>query len=705
MDCITYRNSGELSDIIVVIDGEEFHLHKFPLYVRSNYFKNLSQASTNTTTNDESSVSRVVLNNFPGGKRTFAIIADYCYNKSVQINADNVIAVRCAAEYLEMTNGYGRSGLSTLTDNILFDLTYSYKSKRDYNASLTLLERAAEFASLAEQAVIHTKLIESFVENLNGYVRKSSIYENSLSIYEKSFGINNKASHLNNVTLHRLSLSNDNIDALNHLPLKWMNDLVRISSRYGLNQSLLSFIIQNYVDYNTKINPNYKLEAEETSSAKSKNLVSMAADIINVENKLNSLLNHSKNDDPLASMKAAINLISIANDVRNAGGKQLDEPQTSNLTLIATQIREPEKPKTSSLTQIASEIKVSEPKVGFLTAIATEVRKVDDDDDKPTAFLTQIASEVRGDEEEEPKTANLTHIASEIREPVKAETSSLTKIASEARNPDSEANTLNLINITGDLLKVASKLDEIKDDEQRTSSDPMSSLNMVIGLMNLANNDDEEKVSASNLISIAEQVRSNENKPSNNLINIASDIRGQPSTSNLKNIAGEVRDGDKHSHQKQPDEELASYIRYRNNLRDLLNKNGASDQDKLNVISLLTNTLVDMRIEPNFPISWLLLYTNALHQMNGDAVTMAAFNKWLWASIGDLKNNPQELSKIPPPVMIQLTHDVSKNNLVDKRKVSSFEFFFVGVLWFLVQFYFFNKKLIPHFLTQSRMRY
>ena len=446
----------------------------------------------------------------------------------------------------------------------------------------------------------------------------------------------------------------------------------------------------------------------------------MAADIINVENKLNSLINHSKNDDPLASMKAAINLISIANDVRNAGGKNLDEPQTSNLTLIATQIREPEKPKTSSLTQIASEIKDSEPKVGFLTAIATEVRKVDDDDDKSTAFLTHIASEVRGYEEEpktgnlthiasevrgdeeEPKTGNLTHIASEIREPKKAETSGLTKIASEARNPDSEANTSNLINITGDLLKVASKLDLIKDDDKRTPSDPMSSLNMVIGLMNLVNKDDEEKVSASNLINIAEQVRSNENKPSNNLINIASDIRGQSSTSNLKNIAGEVRDGDKHSYQKQPDEELASFIKYRNNLRDLLNKNGASDQDKLNVISLLTNTLVDMRIEPNFPISWLLLYTNALHQMNGDAVTKAAFNKWLWASIGDLKNNPQELSKIPPPVMIQLAHDVSKNNVVDKRKVSLL--FYVGVL-FLAPCYFFNKKLINAQKRQSIKTY
>ena len=251
MDCINYRNSGELSDIVVSVDGEDFHLHKFPLFVRSNYFKNLSASDDDMP---QSVPSRVQLDHFPGGPRIFAIIADYCYNKSVQINSENVIAVRCAAEYLEMTNGFGRSSLSMLTDNILFDLTYSSKGKRDYNTSLTLLERAAEYSSWAEKCGIHTKLIQSFVENLTAFVRKSSIYESS-GIYDKS-----AASKHNN--LHALSLSYDNVDALNHLPLKWMNEMIKFAARYGLNQSLLTFIIQNYLDYNTKLNPNYRPEED-----------------------------------------------------------------------------------------------------------------------------------------------------------------------------------------------------------------------------------------------------------------------------------------------------------------------------------------------------------------------------------------------------------------------------------------------------------
>ena len=283
------------------------------------------------------------------------------------------------------------------------------------------------------------------------------------------------------------------------------------------------------------------------------------------------------------------------------------------------------------------------------------------DEPKATTNLSQIASEVRN-VDAEPNTTNLTNIASEIRDPEPPQTASLTQIASEAKKTDDASdtnpNTSNLVNITGDLLKVASKLNKFKDDDDdddettttqqnRSSSDPISTLNIAIGLMNMANKDDDHSM------------------PSN-LVNIASDIRGQASTSNLKNIASEVRDNDRSSQQP---EEIASYIKYRNSLRSLLEKNGVSDHDKLNVINVLTNTLVDLHIEPHFPIAWLLMYSNALHNLNADASTKVAFNRWLWASIGDLKNSPQELSKIPPPVIIQLAHDVKNNNEVDKRKV------------------------------------
>ena len=207
--------------------------------------------------------------------------------------------------------------------------------------------------------------------------------------------------------------------------------------------------------------------------------------------------------------------------------------------------------------------------------------------------------------------------------------------------------------------------------------------------MNMVEKETEEsdaENSTSNLINIAGEVRTNE--PSSNLVTIASAILGQATTNssaNLINIADEIRENEKqtanlvniadtiinksfHS-SDQPEEELASYIKYRNSIRDLINKNGVSEQTKLNIISVLTHALVDSRIDPQFSISWLLLYSNALHNLNAEENLRAIFNRWLWASISDLKNNPQELSKIPSPVMIQLAKDVTKNNHVESKKV------------------------------------
>ena len=87
---------------------------------------------------------------------------------------------------------------------------------------------------------------------------------------------------------------------------------------------------------NSKINPNYDLE-EDLRPKVTSNLIGMAADIINVEKKLNSLIDTNENDDPLASIKTAVNLIGIAHNIR---GTESSSDQASNLTQIACEIRE-----------------------------------------------------------------------------------------------------------------------------------------------------------------------------------------------------------------------------------------------------------------------------------------------------------------------------------------------------------------------------
>lgn len=360
----------------------------------------------------------------------------------------------------------------------------------------------------------------------------------------------------------------------------------------------------------------------------------MAADILLADKKMSSLSpgymgnlisklaskeddDHSEDDDPLASMKKACNLISIVSDITKTD----------------------EKPKALNLTQIAKEIR-------------------QDGDSEVAAFsLTKIASEIREHGDSTPKSGNLTQIAQEIRQ------------------DDDIKMPTNLIGITSDIFRTAQNLDKLKDEQSDDSDsfeDLATGMRAAIDVLGL--------VQASNLINIASEIRVEDTLPSQNLTNIASIIMNKPtnsatnSTSNLVDIAGEIRKDEKPTNliniagiimnksNKTPVDEIASYIKYRNTIRDLIKKKGLSDVDKLNVISTLTMALVESRIDPQFPISWLLLYSNALINLNAEQDVKTVFNRWLWNSIGDLKNNPHEqLTKIAPEVLIQLASDDNSN--------------------------------------------
>jgi hypothetical protein len=143
------------------------------------------------------------------------------------------------------------------------------------------------------------KLVDALAENLNTFVRSSAIYD---KVYDKT-----PSSY---TRLHNLSLSPDNVQTLNNLPLKWMNELVRASARQNLNPHLLSYMIQNYIDTNTG-HPGLLASLEEQQQSKPSNLIGMAADIMKVEQKLASL---AKEDGPEAKKSELVKIVSEIND-------------------------------------------------------------------------------------------------------------------------------------------------------------------------------------------------------------------------------------------------------------------------------------------------------------------------------------------------------------------------------------------------------
>ena len=119
MDISRFRDSGNLSDVTIVVDSKEFYLHKFPLYIHSEYFKGMARESSNKMMTP----NHVELKNFPGGSHIFQQVADFCYGKELSMTSDNVCVLRCAAQFLGMTGG--SDNLASVTDRQINSLLSS----------------------------------------------------------------------------------------------------------------------------------------------------------------------------------------------------------------------------------------------------------------------------------------------------------------------------------------------------------------------------------------------------------------------------------------------------------------------------------------------------------------------------------------------------------------------------------------------------
>ncbi|CAJ2660106.1 unnamed protein product [Trifolium pratense] len=108
-----FSDSGLPSDITVLIEDFNFHLHKFPLVSKCGKIVRVYEESKNTKEKNPT----MVLEDFPGGPDTFLIVAKFCYGFRVELTAKNVVLVHCAAEYLEMTDEYEEYNLMTKSES------------------------------------------------------------------------------------------------------------------------------------------------------------------------------------------------------------------------------------------------------------------------------------------------------------------------------------------------------------------------------------------------------------------------------------------------------------------------------------------------------------------------------------------------------------------------------------------------------------
>ncbi|CAM6088504.1 unnamed protein product [Calypogeia fissa] len=138
------------SDLVVEVGEMSFHLHKFPLLSRSGKLNRLVFDSRDTEN------SHIKLDDMPGGPETFELAAKFCYGVAVELTSANVAALRCAAEYLEMTEDLDEGNLVSKTEAFL-----SFVVLASWKDSITVLRGCEKLLPWADQLQIVRRCCES----------------------------------------------------------------------------------------------------------------------------------------------------------------------------------------------------------------------------------------------------------------------------------------------------------------------------------------------------------------------------------------------------------------------------------------------------------------------------------------------------------------------------------------------------------------
>ncbi|KAM0044632.1 putative BTB/POZ domain, NPH3 domain, NPH3/RPT2-like family protein [Helianthus debilis subsp. tardiflorus] len=137
------------ADILIQVGEAKFPLHKFLLVAKSNYIRRLILESK------DPDMTRLDLSNIPGGAEIFEKAIKFCYGVNFEITVHNVAALRCAAEYLEMTDEYCDGNLAGRTDDFLVQVALTSLS-----GAVVVLKSCEDLLPIAEEINIVQRCVE-----------------------------------------------------------------------------------------------------------------------------------------------------------------------------------------------------------------------------------------------------------------------------------------------------------------------------------------------------------------------------------------------------------------------------------------------------------------------------------------------------------------------------------------------------------------
>ncbi|KAK6923968.1 NPH3 domain, partial [Dillenia turbinata] len=147
---IRYVATDLATDMVINIGDVKFYLHKFPLLSKSARLQKLV-ASANEESSDE-----IHIQDIPGGPAAFEVCAKFCYGMTVTLNAYNVVAVRCAGEYLEMYETVEKGNLVYKIDVFLNSSIF-----RSWKDSIIVLQTTRSLLPWCEELKVVGHCLES----------------------------------------------------------------------------------------------------------------------------------------------------------------------------------------------------------------------------------------------------------------------------------------------------------------------------------------------------------------------------------------------------------------------------------------------------------------------------------------------------------------------------------------------------------------
>ncbi|CDP01455.1 unnamed protein product [Coffea canephora] len=139
------------SDLSIQVEDITFCVHKYPLVARCGYLNRLELEPSNPDLGYDPK-----LENFPGGSETFELVLKFCYDLPIGLNPNNVAALRCASEFLEMTESLEDGNLISKTEAFFTFVVLS--SWRD---SVTVLKSCEKLSPWAENLQIVRRCCDS----------------------------------------------------------------------------------------------------------------------------------------------------------------------------------------------------------------------------------------------------------------------------------------------------------------------------------------------------------------------------------------------------------------------------------------------------------------------------------------------------------------------------------------------------------------